>query len=683
MMEKIRRLYKEAEEIYMKQGYEKALCFLEPIYEEYCEQIDFVMLKAICLHDEGKLEEAKQELLAIYPWHQTHYELNYNIAMMCYGLGQVEESLLYFVRAIYCDLDNERTDTNEEINARIMELCEDNPEHIKLFNETLERVENDRKRIQDAFPIKRMSLGEDQMYQTSELYLGDYFEKNGLRYYTGLYDYYYEERDGIDVTKFCTSPILYKVETLVGQAQKVFEYTCQEKTTFAIMVHQKQVILIDTQSEQHAINNMLPNRFYYYTFQAGDQIRMVGIEPFVISKPMKHQRNKQMPKVVIQLFVDGLSYDFLKKNDWTNVMPYTYKFFKEGTICTNAYSNSEWTYPSLASYVTGYKTTNHGLFHSSYNNENLWHMDSYIEEIQKQGFICSRFDGDWRSTPRTGYAKGMDRFVYQEAVRSSKAQDNIAEAIDQMQAFSDCNQFLWIGVPDLHDTPDELQPRMSIQVKQSLEERIIHQTTQTSVQKQFDGQKVNRYKRELRRLDETLEQLYHYLQMHYDEKEYVISIMSDHGQGFVVDRPKFFMDDYRTNVAMMFRGGNTPKGTCAELMDSTDYYEHLSEVAGLHLPTLGESNRAPWFGGTKEREYIYTESIHENRYYQGMIRTHEYGFYFATTKMVEDDGMVSLENLDVHLISMETGEECTKQQPQLVQQWLEVVKNHMKKNIKI
>lgn len=34
-------------------------------------------------------------------------------------------------------------------------------------------------------------------------------------------------------------------------------------------------------------------------------------------------------------------------------MPNTYNFFSKGVICTNAYSDSEWTTPSFSSYWTG------------------------------------------------------------------------------------------------------------------------------------------------------------------------------------------------------------------------------------------------------------------------------------------------------------------------------------------
>ena len=64
-------------------------------------------------------------------------------------------------------------------------------------------------------------------------------------------------------------------------------------------------------------------------------------------------------------------------------MPNTYNFFSKGVICTNAYSDSEWTTPSFSSYWTGRysdKTMNLNTDIWFPFNENTKLLAEYFEE---------------------------------------------------------------------------------------------------------------------------------------------------------------------------------------------------------------------------------------------------------------------------------------------------------------
>ena len=77
--------------------------------------------------------------------------------------------------------------------------------------------------------------------------------------------------------------------------------------------------------------------------------------------PIIHDRKRK--PLILNIFVDGLSQTVLE-NHMEMLMPNTYRFFREGMICTNAHTAGDWTFPSIASIVTGQTMANHKMLHS-------------------------------------------------------------------------------------------------------------------------------------------------------------------------------------------------------------------------------------------------------------------------------------------------------------------------------
>ncbi len=62
-------------------------------------------------------------------------------------------------------------------------------------------------------------------------------------------------------------------------------------------------------------------------------------------------------------------------------------FFKKGTVCTNTFSCSEWTFPSLATYESGLDTLGHMMFHNTIDGELPQSVPTLTEYIKEKGYF--------------------------------------------------------------------------------------------------------------------------------------------------------------------------------------------------------------------------------------------------------------------------------------------------------
>lgn len=699
---------KEIETLFASGDYPAAKELFDAFYEQYCDNFEWIVMKAAFLYSEGQFKEARDLLEKHYDLHRLHYECNYNLGMICFELQDYEAAMRYLIRSLYLPENEEHKDLAESAMQTVEQICRIDAKFVAEIGKISDEVEYDHKRIQDAFPVKTVQFevgnSSDQMKTGTVLcdeegnkahtgngisetqgcvestYIGDYFtDLEGIQYYSGVYDSYYPERDEIESELFVKSRALFQTETVPGQKQKEKVLTFEQPVTVTlpVMVFCNHQLL---QMNEYELTHMLPNRFYYYTLEHVTDIVLSSEAEFVLGEPVIHGRKKEKPNVLVNIFVDGLSQQLINEYGLEKLMPNTARFFQEGCICEEGFANGEWTFPSLASFFTGLPTRYHGMYHSCFRNPNLWKLPLVTETLKKEGYVCSRFDGDWRSTPTEGYSKGMHRQIYQEATRSMKAEDTVSLAISQLAAFKDTPQFVWIGIPDLHDAADEYEMSMEVQVNERMEDRILQHTNQTSVLKHYDRNKIYRYIAQLKRIDRILENLYHYILVNYDEDDFVVGLMSDHGQGFLAEEGAFFMDEHRSHIPMMFRGGHIKKGICSELMESTDYFPAMLSGAGICWKG-GMSNLPQYFGGTSSREYVYTESIHENRRYQGAIFDKEYAFFFSSREFMRNDESIDMKDYEIHLIRRKDKKDCTGEQKKLVEKYENIMLERMEEYI--
>ena len=151
------------------------------------------------------------------------------------------------------------------------------------------------------------------------------------------------------------------------------------------------------------------------------------------------------------MHVDALPQSIIDKYGM-EIMPNTKKFFAKRGICfSNAYAQSDWTLPSVASTFTGTYTNEHLLYHPK-NKYDIEHK-TLADTLQENGyktFACTSVE---RINPKTSFDKGFDRFV----IAPFENEDFIInEALEQLNTFEG-KQYIFLAFMDIHEA-HRLQP---------------------------------------------------------------------------------------------------------------------------------------------------------------------------------------------------------------------------------
>lgn len=399
--------------------------------------------------------------------------------------------------------------------------------------------------------------------------------------------------------------------------------------------------------QKHTVLQRSPQNFNYYRIK--NNTCVVSDKRVYYGNPVPLEHRADRKKLVLSFFVDGLAQSVICGDKLLELMPNTYQFFKKGTVCTRTYSTAEWTYPSLASYVTGLDTLSHMLFHNITNTRLPENVPLLYEYLKRKDYFTSKIDGEWRSTYVYGYTRGLDQYVYQHQLFGARAEQEIMNIIEHIEAFKDTDQYLWMCIGDLHDIADEFDVSLAVQNRLSLEEREYEQAGNTSVKQNYSKNKKAMYIKTLQYLDILFGFLFSYIEKNYSDDEMLISLFADHGQGYLVPPDGHFLSKERTNVAFMFRGGNVSSCVSDELMSTADYLPIMCKLLGIEQDDVPINGRLPkTFGGASEREYTITESLHPGDFYYAAANTKDFVVYFDNPEKTDNEGRFRLGDYSVY-----------------------------------
>lgn len=397
----------------------------------------------------------------------------------------------------------------------------------------------------------------------------------------------------------------------------------------------------------YTILQRMPQQFNYYRIP--NNVRIDSSDKAYYGEPIALGHNPKRKKLVLSLFIDGLTQEIIQDSHLKERMPNTYRFFSNGIICSQAYSTAEWTFPSLASYETGLDTLNHMLFHNTLNSELPLDFPTLSEYFKDQGYFTSKIDGDWRSTYSCGYTRGIDQYVYQHQSLGARAEQEIINVIEHLEAFKDTDQYLWMCIGDLHDVADELDLSPAMQNSLPLKYRTCEDHSETSVKQSYSENKSETYKKMATYIDTLLELLYFYIENNYKNSEILISLFADHGQGYLVPSDRPFLSKERSHVALMFRGGDLKPCYTDEIISSTDYLPIMCKLAGISQSAVPINGQLPKiFGGKEEREYAITESLHPGDPYCAVAHTKDFEIFFDNPVPTDNEGRFTLGNYSVY-----------------------------------
>ncbi len=414
-------------------------------------------------------------------------------------------------------------------------------------------------------------------------------------------------------------------------------------------------------------------RFDYYRLPP--ETLLTSDAPLCLGNPILIKQDPEKKKLVLNIFVDGISQKVIEEEDFAEIMPLTNAFFSKGVRCTNAYAASEWTLPSVATYVTGASTVNHMLIQKDITNTLPEDITVLAEYFKEQGYHTAKIDGDWRSNLSYGYGRGVDRIIYQHQSYGMRAEQVVADVLEHMELMKETNQFIWMCAGDLHDIADGYTLKPSVNVSIPLENLAAEEAGETSVKQTYSENKRAAYIKQMKYIDRHLGIIYRYIEENYKDDEIVVSLFGDHGQGYLVGNEEHFLSAGRTKVGMMFRGGGYQGGECREIISACDYLPILCKLAGIPLKDEKIDGILPaFFGGKSEREYAITESIHLGDPYQAAIVSKEHVFYLIAEGLVQYDGRFELGKYQCKLMD-KMGKECLE--PEHIDYYFDILMQHI------
>lgn len=607
--------------------------------DEYCKycplDMDVISMETMYSLYTGDIQLALQWALKGVKSFPTSGDLYYNLGTVYENLEEWYLAWLAYYRAgiIYsyseeakigrldlkAILDNIRDKCVESTNCATLEELEDNGAGLREIG-----FRNSSKPIVGRYYWET---------ETNKKYVGiyrDYFLRNAHTDLIHLKGEFVEVTEGKD----------YKVSS--GEGEVLLPIASANNDTRHMMYADGKEYLIKQRFNKH---------FNYYRVPAGTQVYSSDIAYY--GKPIPLVHDKKRKKLVLNIFVDGLAQAILDGTEFEKNMPNTASFFDKGTVCTRAYNTAEWTYPSIVNYVTGVSTTQHMLFHNMLDWRIPEEYTTLAEYFQEKGYFTSKHCGNWRIIPTYGHARGYDQFIYQHQWQGYKAEMLIGEVIDHIEAFKETDQFLWMSIGDLHDVADGIDMPNAVQSRLDIEDCVEEVVGRTSVQQEYSELKSRNYKAMAKRIDVLLGTLYRYLQENYADEDIIVSLFSDHGQGYLVPTGSHFCAPERSKVAFMFRGSDIKQSVCDEVISTSDYIKIMCKLADIEMKNVEIEGKLPRGFGGMGRDYALTESIHPGDAYNAAIYAEDSIFYFTNPFPVQHDGRFYLKEYKMRLTDLE------------------------------
>mgnify|MGYP000750853758 CR=1 FL=1 len=549
--------------------------------EQYPSDRDLWFYECVLALTVGELEKAQKIADKCVHKFPTSYESYYYQASVYQAKGMILEALKSYHIAYALNLYTHYANDS---------ILEDIKAQIKNLEDSFEKLSNEYIAYNDSVNISRMlsflnrqdvvwGKAEKIARDENRLVVGkEYWVTDDDLRYIGIYRAPLSQFIGEENLSLIRTKAEFLKFAKKGNGSFV-KRTSDEYLLPIASVENDNTHTFQSPEEVHKVGQLYSQHFNYYRVKNGIQVESMKQAYYGYPIPLEHKQGRR--KLVLSFFADGLAQEVINGDDFEKLMPNTYKFFSKGTICTQAHSCSEWTYPSLATCVSGLDTLHHMMFHDKLDGELPKNSPTLIEYFKGKGYYTSKMDGEWRSIPSYGYARGLDQYVYQHQSMGARAEQEIMDVIEHLETFKETDQYLWMAVGDLHDVADGLDLSDAVQKNLTLEERELDELGVTSVKQNYSAKKTAMYKKTIQYFDMLFGFLYTYIENNYTDDEILISLFADHGQGYLIPTGKPFLSKERTKVAFMFRGANVKQQVTDEIISTADYLPIMCRLADI------------------------------------------------------------------------------------------------------
>lgn len=385
--------------------------------------------------------------------------------------------------------------------------------------------------------------------------------------------------------------------------------------------------------------------FDFYRIEQPTRIQAEA--PFVLGTPIELRHSPRRHPVVLHLLVDALSWSIVRERGYRDV-PNILRFFSQGVIFDQNFSTSEYTFPSFVAIESGMYPHHNQIFNEHAAYELAPEYVTMSEQMKRLGYYCATLTGMNDGT-YTGAARGFDRIIGNGY--DTPAFEGVERAIRQLEAFSECDQYLMMHTMDVHVwSARSFHLPLATQTKLPLEKRLRGGSC-ADASVYISGYDVYREANlaGIHATDRSLGVLFDYLETHYAPGDYVVNLYSDHGASIFDDAP-YLLSDHHVGTALMARGAGIP--ACGivrdEVTSSLDLYAILAKEAGFDVPETADSNLPAALGG-RARRYVISNTLYPGQIYRCAIRTLDHEFQMRSHEFVDEDGTVDLRKIDTEL----------------------------------
>lgn len=398
------------------------------------------------------------------------------------------------------------------------------------------------------------------------------------------------------------------------------------------------------------------NRFNYIKLNKGNKIKISSNNDLIIGDSIDiNQTKKTKFKLVLLVFVDNLASQIVRSENLKNLMPNTFSFFSKGKIFDNHYINGHWTLDSVPTFFTGKYPSNHRVFDPLLDQDITKGNMTITKYFKEYGYLNFFIGGNQRTAPNYGYVKDFDRTIFS---RHQPAEEIITETIDQLKSFNKRSQFGFLTLMDLHNSLD-YSPHLETQVKLNLDDRVYSKRKSKTLEGTFLTKLDKKYNRlyihDLERMDFYLKNLYDFINQNYNNEEFLVSLVSDHG--FHTLKDENVLSNNKTKVPFMIRGGNLNPEIINDFTENSDVFNIILNQSQIKIDENLIDGKLPISMGGHGRNFAFSEAIYPGQTYKAKIVDEKFIFYFNTTNKVNKFGKINdIEKYNFKLINKNNNE---------------------------
>ena len=426
---------------------------------------------------------------------------------------------------------------------------------------------------------------------------------------------------------------------------------------------------IEFTNSQHNLGKLKSNRFHYVKVEKDSDLTLYSKDEYIVGKPIPviSSPNNTRKKIVLALFIDGLSSKVVNSETFSTIMPNTAKYFENGLLSFDSYSSSNWTLPSVASLFSGLYPKNHKM-NDGWDLLKLGDNYKIISEFfSDEGYLTAQICSNFRKNPGYNYVKGFDRTLYKNSMRCDEA---VINTIDHLTAFKQRDNFVWLTLFDTHHFLDGL-PNISIQSEMDVSLHDYNYSSNKSVHASYDPTRKKIYELELKRIDAYLKILFDYLRDNYDDDDVLVSICSDHGKGFLGESEDM-LSEHRIKVPMLFKSNSTKNVEFSGFSQGVDYLPTLLNLAGIKY-----NDSFDGMDITKvSPKYSLSELIYNNDYYRAVIFDEMHMFSCTSKNKIKTQNDIDYDDCIYKLQRIDSMSNVDQNDDILIKKYKNILKSH-------